>query len=238
MVQDSNPEDAICTIMNSRYDGAEAFGIQLECLKREYRTRAQLERIFGFCGGMPIYITSYRYAESAGMTDEECAELLTLGVEAGATLADIMGDMFCPSPYEITYDAAAVKKQKALADKIHALGGEVLFSSHLHAFLPEEEVFRIAEAQQERGADVVKIVSFATTEEELLADIAICARLKHRISKNYLFLANGEYSRHLRQITGCLGSCMYLCVRDYLPCSSKEQPILRAQKAIRDSMIF
>ena len=37
MVQEKTPGDAINTIMNSHYDGADAFGIQLEYLERQYR---------------------------------------------------------------------------------------------------------------------------------------------------------------------------------------------------------
>ena len=170
MVQDSNPDDMICTICNSLYDGAEAFGIQLENLEHQYRTEENLKRIFSFCRGLPIYITSYRNANNTGFTDEQCAELLLLGVKCGATIADIMGDMFCREEHELTMDAEAIKKQKALADKIHSLGGEVLFSSHLHGFYDEEECMRIAREQKARGADVVKIVNFSSDGFQLTLD--------------------------------------------------------------------
>ena len=237
MVQDSNPDDMICTICNSLYDGAEAFGIQLENLEHQYRNEECLKRIFSFCRGLPIYITSYRGANNAGFTDEQCAELLLLGVKCGATIADIMGDMFCREEHELTMDAEAIKKQKALADKIHSLGGEVLFSSHLHGYYDEEECMRIAREQKARGADVVKIVNFSRTEEEMLENIKICAHLKS-VCDHYLYLANGEYSRLERQICGSLGCCMYLAVQDYRRNSSKEQPSLASLKKIRDNMIF
>ena len=37
MVQAKTPEEACCIITDSMYDGAEAFGIQLENLERKYR---------------------------------------------------------------------------------------------------------------------------------------------------------------------------------------------------------
>ena len=237
MVQDSNPDDMICTICNSLYDGAEAFGIQLENLEHKYRNEETLKRIFSACRGLPIYITSYRNHKSADLSDDECAELLLLGIKSGATIADIMGDMFCREEHELTMDEAAIKKQKELADKIHALGGEVLFSSHLHGYYDEAECLRIAREQKARGADVVKIVNFSRTEEEMLENIKICAHLKS-VCDHYLYLANGEYSRLERQICGSLGCCMYLAVQDYKPFSSKEQPRLRSLKEIRDNMIF
>ena len=54
MVQEPNPDSAIEVISNALYDGAEAFGIQLECLEREYRTEENLKKIFSACKGLPI----------------------------------------------------------------------------------------------------------------------------------------------------------------------------------------
>lgn len=236
MVQASTPEEAICIIENSLYDGAEAFAIQLENLKREYRTEETLRSIFSYCEGRPIYITSYRNSESTGMTDEECMEYLLLGLKAGATLCDVMGDCFDPQPHELSFDETAIQKQKAVIDKIHEMGGEVIMSSHLHAFFEEEEILRYAKAQEERGADIVKIVSFAQTRAQMMADLQIIDRLKQELDKPFLFLANGPHSKLIRQMGPALGVCMYLCVQHYAPINSKEQPQLRAAKAIRDAM--
>ncbi len=236
MIQARTPEDAICQIVNASYDGADAFGIQLEVLEREYRTLDTLKKIFSYCENKPIYLTSYRYSQSTGYTDDECANLLLLGLEAGGTLCDIMGDMYCPGQYELTYDDEAVKKQKELADKIHQMGGEVLFSSHQREFIPEEKVMEIAFAQKERGADVVKIVNHAHNREQLMTNLNICNRLNTELGSEFLYLANGEDCKILRQMGAALGCCMYLCVQHYLPISSKEQPQLRATKALRDAM--
>lgn len=237
MVQDDNPADMICTIENSLYDGAEAFGIQLECLKREYRTYETLKNIFSYCENKPIYITSYRNAQSKGMTDDECVELLLLGLDAGATLLDVMGDFYHPEPHELTFDPDAVEKQKKLIAKIHEKGGEVLISSHLHAFFDEEKTLEYALEQQARGADVVKIVGFAQTEEELMADLHTAYRLNKELKSRFLYLANGKHCKLLRQIGARLGVCMYLCVQDYKPFSSKEQPRLRSMRIARDNMV-
>ena len=52
------------------------------------------KRIFSACAGRPRYVTSYRTGENIGMTDEECVELLLLALECGATLFDVMGDLY------------------------------------------------------------------------------------------------------------------------------------------------
>ena len=239
MVQDSTPSDMICTIMNSQYDGAEAFGIQLENLLPEYRTLEQLKKIFSYCRNKPIYLTSYRSHSNKGLTDDERVELLLLGLEAGGTLCDVEGDLYHKEPNELTLDPEAVAKQEALIKKIHDMGGEVLISTHIHDFFDEEKTLKIALEQKRRGADVVKIVNFARTEEELMANLNTIYRLKKELDGTpFLYLANGAECRLLRQMGARLGVCMYLCVQRYRPVTAKPQPILRAAKAIRDAMLL
>lgn len=238
MVQDSTPDEMICTILDSLYDGADAFGIQLCNLKAEYRTEETLRKIFSYCEGRPIYITSYRGGQSKGLSDDECMELLLLGLSAGATLCDVMGDTFHPEKDQLTFDPEAVEKQKALIAKIHEMGGEVLISTHTSRFFTEEEVVSYAKAQMERGADVVKIVSKANTEDEQMEALQTIHRLKKECDRPFLFLVGGKYTRLIRQIGPALGVCMYLCVQRYRPVTAKPQPILRAAKAIRDAMLL
>lgn len=239
MVQEATPEGAINTIMNAHYDGAEAFGIQLEDLRKEFRTPEQIQRIFAACLGKPIYITSYRVRESVGMTDDECAALLLIGAEAGATLCDVMGDLYDPQPHELTTNPAAIERQRELIQKLHALGCEVLMSSHTHTYLDADTVLQYAHAQKERGADVVKIVNASHTREQLEESVNMIFRLKRELAGTpFLFLTNGAYCRPIRQLGASFGVCMYLCVTDYRPGYSKEQPTLRAMKAIRDNMLF
>ena len=238
MVQDSTPSDMICTIMNSHYDGAEAFGIQLEYLLPEYRTLEHLKKVFSYCQNKPIYITSYRSQNSQGLTDDDCMELLLLGLEAGGTLCDIMADLYHKEPHDITYDPEAVAKQEVLIKKIHEMGGEVLVSTHIRDFYDEEETLKIALEQKRRGADVVKIVNFSRTEEELMSNINTIYRLKKELDGTpFLYLANGAECRFIRQFGARLGVCMYLCVQNYIPVSSKEQPLLRSMKIARDALM-
>ena len=238
MVQDATPSEMICTIMNSHYDGAEAFGIQLENLLPEYRSLEQLKNIFSYCRNKPIYLTSYRSYSNKGLTDDERIELLLLGLEAGGTLCDVEGDLYHREPNELTFDPEAVAKQEALIKRIHEMGGEVLISTHIHDFFDEEKTVKIALEQKRRGADVVKIVNFARTDDELMANLNIIHRLKKELDGTpFLYLANGEKCHLLRQMGARLGVCMYLCVQNYIAVSSKEQPLLRSMKIARDALM-
>ena len=128
MVLEKTPDAAIDVVMNAHYDGAEAFCFQMECLEREYHTYDHLARMFEACMGKPIYITSYRGGFNKGKTDEECVNFLLTGLKAGATLCDVMGDLYDPSPYQMSWNNDAAKRQAELIERIHALGGEVIFA--------------------------------------------------------------------------------------------------------------
>ena len=238
MVLCSTPDACIEKIKASISDGAEAIGIQLEKLKREYRTPEQLKRIFDACGNLPIYATSYRGNESKGLSDEELVDFLLMALDAGATLIDVMGDVYCPSKYEITYDEEAVAKQKKLVDEIHARGGEVLMSCHTHAKLSCEETLKIARAQKERGVDVVKIVNVTEDISELPECFETILTLKNEIGGQFLYLCSGPCHKMVRQVGCNVGVCMYLAVQNYGPFDPSLQPRLADIKLIRDHMMF
>ena len=238
MVQEDTIEKMKFVIHNSISDGAEALGIQLEDLKLEERTDEKLKDLFASCKGLPTYVTSYRVRNSEGLTDDERVELLIRAAKCGATLCDVMSDLYDPQPYEVTENVEAIEKQKQLINKLHELGVEVLMSTHTHTFFNEETIMKIAKAQQERGADIVKIVNLANTEEQMLENIRACANLKHNIDKNYLFLTGGTYARFLRHAGPSLGCCMYLCVQQYKPGYSTDQPKISAIKQVRDNFIL
>lgn len=235
MILCSTAEECIEKIKASEADGAEAYGIQLCFLKKEYRTEEILKKIFEACNGKPIYITSYRHKESVDLTDDERVELLLLGLKCGATLCDVMGDLYAQAPYELTYDENAVQKQKELIAQIHKCGGEVLMSSHTSAKLTVEETLKIAIEQADRGADITKIVNDIDGEEDIPECIRTILGLK-TIGKNFLYLVRGTGAKMIRQTGPNLGVCMYLCVQYHGPFDNASQPILKKIKAVRENL--
>jgi len=235
MIQCPTKEEAIAKIKKSLALGADAIGVQLCKLKKEYRNLKDLKDIFDACEGKPIYITSYRSGESAGYTDEQCAELLLLGLEAGATLCDVMGDMFDPkSPLELSQNPVPIKKQMELIDEIHHRGGEVLMSSHTYKNISIEEAMMIAKEHDSRGADIIKIVTIADHEHDIPKYIECIQKIIASTSKKLLFLTSGKGTL-IRYIGPFFGVCMYLCVESHGALDTKEQPLLSKIKLIRDS---
>ena len=238
MIPDDTPEAAIDTIMNAHFDGADAFGFQLEGWRPEYLNEESFRKVFRHCLGKPIYVTSYRGRSNLNKSDDECAEVLFAAIRAGATMVDVMGDFYDRQKCQMTFDADAVAKQKILIEKFHAAGAEVLMSSHTHAHLDEETLVQFAKAQRQRGADVCKIVNYGNTPEESDENLRAIIRINREVDGKLLFLVNGDYFYPIRQIGTSLGVCMWLCVQNYNSETSREQPLLRAMKAVKDNLFY
>jgi len=226
MIQVPTAKRAECCIRNAIADGATAVGLQMHYLEKQYRTEQTLKTIFAAAEDKPIYFTNYRNGLNEGMSDEELMEGLLFGLQCGATLVDIMGDTFNPSPEELTTDEKAIKKQMEFIDEVHKKGGEVLMSSHIKQFRPAERVLEIALEQQRRGADVVKIVTGANTQEEEIENFQICHLLKEELKVPFLFLSGGTYSYLHRTIGPALGVSMWLCFREYDETTYAGPPLL------------
>ncbi|MBQ8357767.1 MAG: type I 3-dehydroquinate dehydratase [Clostridia bacterium] len=239
MIQTNDPEDAIVTVRNAAYDGCDAYGFQYCKIDPKFRTQEKIQRVFRYMEDKPIYVTNYRTGFNKGVqTDEELGEGLVQLASWGATLCDVMGDLYAPHPLELTEDAAAIDKQRRLIDRIHEAGGEVLMSSHVLKYTPAEEVLRIAHEQVRRGADVVKIVTAANSTEEELENLRITHLLAKELETPFLFLSGGSHNKLHRTIGPMLGCCMYLCVQQYDRLATKSQPILRSVRQILNNFDY
>ena len=237
MLQCETPETAITRIRNANCTGAEAYGLQVESLKKEYHTPEVYKRIFAEMGNRPVYVTNYRFQSNEYLTDDELAEGLITLAKSGATLVDVMGDYFCRHPEELTDDKDAIKKQMELIDKLHSEGAEVLMSSHICKYTPAERVLEMAFEQKRRGADIIKIVTGAETMAEQIENLRITDLLKRELDTPFLFLSCGESSIH-RRLGGKLGNCMTLCVYEHDHLSTPAQPLLSVIKEVRDNLGF
>lgn len=234
MVQADRPQRIKELIRASIPEGAEAFGMQFEQLTSEYRNKETYQDLFSYTD-KPIYVTNYRSAKNIGKTDEVLAKELLELAECGATLCDVVGDLFDQQSDEVAVSEEAIEKQMELVENLHKKGAEVLISSHIHRFTPSERVLEIAMEHQRRGADISKIVTGAETMEEQIENLRIVNMLKENLKIPFLFLSGGTCGL-LRRIGGEIGCCMYLCVQQYDALATPEQPLLKRIKAIRDSM--
>lgn len=236
MVQGVAPDSIKKLMCRSVAAGADAVGVQLCRLKQEYKTEAVLLELFDTPNDVPVYFTDYRLHENAGKTDSQLGEEVLLAVRAGGTLADIMGDMYCKSENEMTFDRDAIKRQKDLIADIHGSGGEVLMSSHVCKFMGGEQVLEIAYAQQERGADIVKIVTASNSKEELAENLKTTLLLKEKLCSPFLFLSVGKFCRLHRLAGRYFGCCTALSVCEYDEYATKAQPLISDTKFFDEIM--
>lgn len=235
MVQADNPDRIKELIEKSLPEGAEAFGMQFEQMKQEYRNAETYKSLFEFAKDKPVYVTNYREKQNEGKTDEQLAKELLELADCGGTLCDVMGDLFDKQHDEVAVSEEAISKQMKLIDDLHNKGAEVLMSSHVLNFTPAERVLEIALEHQKRGADICKIVTGADTMEQQIENLRIINLLKENLKIPFLFLCSGK-CHILRRIGGELGCCMYLTVYEQDAFSTAAQPLLRNVKAIRDNI--
>lgn len=232
MVQARTPDRIKELIDLSVPEGAEAFGMQFCRLENEYRNRAVYEELFDYADDKPVYVTNYRSGGNKEKNDDQLAEELLELADCGATLCDVMGDLFDHQTDQMARDAHAIKRQMKLIDELHTRGAEVLMSSHVLKFTPAERVLEIALEQERRGADICKIVTRADNMSEQIENIKMIDMLRQNLKIPFLYLAGGE-CHLMRRIGGEIGCCMYLCVHEYDELATQSQPLLSDVREIR-----
>lgn len=237
MLQYTTTDLTIGAVRNALVNGGEAFGLQVESLKKEYQNVQNYKRIFGEMQGKPVYVTNYRWCSNEGKSDDELAEEMLVLAENGATLCDVMGDMFCKHPEELTDNPEAIGKQIKYIEALHERGAEVLMSSHVLKFTPAERVLEIALEQKRRGADIIKIVTGADAMEQQIENLRITDLLKRELGAPFLFLSGGECTLH-RRLGMRLGCAMCLCAYEHYAGSTFSQPLLSIAKKVRDDLGF
>ncbi len=236
MIQAKTPERAIELIEKGLAQGADAFGIELERFDLKYHTPDVFREVFESAQGKPLYITNYRHSSNEGLSDEEIAEKTLMAAECGGDLYDLMGDFYCKTVDEITYDPEAVAKQKQLIETLHGMGKQILMSSHTMRYMPYDEVSRIVNAHKSRGADIAKIVTSAGNNYECNMNLGTTARLANELGHPFLFLCGGDACRLHRRLGPMIAGGLFLCVVEYDDMATPTQPMLREVKEILHSV--
>jgi len=223
----ATPEDVICKYRAAESDGADSVALELRFLKPEFRNLESLQRII-HATGLPTMAVMYRndcFQEL--VEDAPRQKLMLMAAEAGAAVIDVMGDLYSPSPDENTHDPAAISRQKELIGEIHARGALALMSSHPKRFMRAEEVLAQLEDFQERGADIVKIVTKADTPEEYLETLRGTVTAYQHLKVPFVHISNGTFGRLHRMHGLSLGVAITFAVHDYYTDARFFQPTIR-----------
>ncbi len=229
------PGELIAEAQAAEADGAQGITVELMDFKPEFRNEASLREVIDSVM-LPFMFCFYRNDRWKEGGDEERQKLLLTAVDAGAAMIDVMGDLYDPSPLEITRNPRAVDRQKRLIDRIHRKGAEVVISSHMSCARTAEEVTEQLLQLEARGADVVKIVTRVATEEELAEAIRTTMLLRHELHTPFIHLCTGAFSRPHRFLCPLLGTAILFAVHRYDPRYRYPQPTIRAMKAVLDNI--
>ena len=253
VVREQNAAAAIAEIRNCIYNGAGMIDLHLSCL--EDSSTKTLEGIVQKCK-LPILALNYNQTftkANAGLSEEERVASLLRAVDAGAAGIDMQGYTFdAPSksafcgedrysftagkPKEVVTDPAVIEKQCALIEEVHAKGAEVLLSCHPGIHLNSTQLVDLALFYEERKPDMIKIVSIANTEEEMLESIKAMLLLKKEIKTPVTFHAGGKAGALTRIINPMLGGQIMFCVDHYKESSTMDQLHLATARRIVDDL--
>jgi len=227
--------EAVGLARAAEMDGADAIAVELQKMPLEERTEEKFRSLI-CCTQLPYMFIDYRKDRFLGEDDEARQKYLLLAAKCGAEVIDVMGDLYDPSPLELTHDPAAIKKQKALISRIHKLGAKVIMSSHMTSTeRSAKEVLEHLREQSSRGADILKIVVGINTEKALIEGVRTLLLLRKELDKPFVFLGSGQYGRFIRYVGPQLGVAIEFAVHDYPANQTYNQPTIRSFKGVMEN---
>lgn len=247
VIRERNVKDAIAYIKNSEAIGAKGFDLHLDALDEEFRTAEEIKKIVD-ATDFPILALTYNngYFGPLDMNEDERTSLLMTAAEAGCSAVDLQGYSFETRaktefvdseyasgdleflkdlmPREVTLNPEIVKKQKAFIDEVHKKGAEVLMSMHFGKHLKADQLKALARLGHDvKGADIIKLVTPCTTEEELADVLYSTVILKRDLGFPFSYHASGKKGYITRSICPALGSHIAFCNATYTGVSNPEQ---------------
>ena len=248
VVREKTVRAAIAEIKNCYLHGAEMIDLHLSCL--EDQSEEGIRAIIEKC---PLPVLALNYASAydwtpISYTEEEREALFLRAIRAGAAGVDIQGYTFdLPSksgfhgedkysftkgsPKEIVTDASVIERQSAFIEKVHAMGGEVLLSCHPGIPMKCEQVVDLALFLEKRNPDIIKIVTIANSEEDMLESLRAMVELKKAVKTPISYHAGGKFGGLSRVVCPALGGQIAFCVDRFSESSTFEQLELASAKA-------
>jgi len=232
------PQEIIAVSRAAEFDGADAICLSLRELRPEFRNRQSLAEIFHSVS-LPFMVYYYRENACGPVeADEARQKLLLEAAKAGASVIDVMGDLYAPAPEtQRTLEKRAITRQRRMVDKIHALGAQVVMSSHTTVFLKAEQALEQLRDFEARGADIVKIVIPVNTEEEFQETVRTTMLLRRELQKPFIHLAGGNFAKIQRFLGMSLGVSVTFAVEQFNARNPAFcQPTVKAMKDVRDTI--
>ena len=253
VVREKDARSAIAEIINCAYDGAGMIDLHLSALEN---TDTDTLKAIIDASRLPILALNYNQTydhRNAGFDEEERMESMIRAIEAGAAGLDMQGytfdikskDNFCGedkysftkgNPKEIVTDEKIISKQCELIEKVHSMGAEVLLSCHPGIAMNTEQIVDLALFMEKRNPDIIKIVSIANNEDDLIESFKAMTALKREVKTPVTYHAGGKAGNLSRIVNPILGGHMIFCIDTFNSGSNVQQPCMRAVKPIVDNI--
>ena len=253
VVREKNVPGAVAEIKNCLYAGATMIDLHMSCL--ENTDVDSLKAIFS-SSRLPVLALNYNLTcdwKDAGLSEEEREESFLRAVSAGAAGIDMQGYTFhLPSkqgfcgkdkysftrgnPKEIVTDEAIISRQCELIERVHSMGAEVLLSCHPDIPMDRTQVVELALFLEKRKPDIIKIVTIASNEDEMIESLHAMTALKREVKTPVSYHASGPAGGLSRVINPVLGGHMVFCVEHYKESSTMVQVELRTAKTVVENL--
>lgn len=253
VIREKNISSATAEIKNCIYNGADMIDLHMSCLERS--DTDSLRAVIS-SSKLPVLALNYnkKYDWSdRGLSEDERVKSFFDAVSAGAAGIDMQGytfdakskDAFCGddkfsftkgNPKETVTDTDVISKQCEFIEKIHSMGAEVLLSCHPGIKMHCEQVVELALFLEKRKPDIIKIVTSAADENDLIESFKTMAALKKEVRTPVSYHACGAPGSLSRIINPILGSHIVFCVDRYNEGSTMEQLDLKTARTIVDSI--
>ncbi len=251
VVREYSKNAVLAEIKNCIYHGADMIDLHMSCM--EDSSVGALRDIVK-ASSLPILALNYNMNEKwepLGLTEEERVEYFKRAVEAGAAGVDMQGYTFhaeskiaylgdrehsfaSAEPCEVVTDKGVISKQCELIEWVHERGAEVLLSCHPARVMSCEQVVDLALFLEKRNPDVIKLVTLAETEDELIESFKTMRALKKEVKTAVSFHVGGSKGDLSRIINPMLGSHMIFCVDSFKATSTMGQLHLETARDIID----
>lgn len=249
VVRARSTAEAIAEIKNCMYDGADMIDLHLSCLENN-----EVDTLRKIVDSSKLPILALNYNKTAGwadcgFTEEDRVDSFFKAIQAGVAGVDMQGYTFhAPSqkafcgedhysftkgrPKEVVTDPAIIAKQCEFIEQVHDMGAEVLLSCHPGIAMDSTQVVELALFLEKRNPDIIKIVTGASNEEEMLESIKAMLLLKKEVKTPVSYHANGKFGGLTRVLNPALGGQIAFCVDRFSENATMEQIDLRTAKAV------
>lgn len=253
VIREKDINSAIAEIKNCMYDGADMIDLHMSCLEKTDKNA--LKAVIA-SSKLPVLALNYnkKYDWSdCGFSEEQRVRSFLDAVAVGAAGIDMQGytfdakskEAFCGedkysftkgNPKEIVTDSTVISKQCELIERVHSMGAEVLLSCHPGIRMSCEQVVELALFLERRNPDIIKIVTFAADENDLIESFKTMAVLKKEVKTAVSYHTNGAAGSLSRIINPVLGGHIIFCVDRFNGGSTMEQLDLKTVRTAIDAL--